>query len=82
MAAAIVNPKPFLDGLIGKAVIVKLKWGMECVAAALPPRALPAARAAAPAARCVPLPPPPHLFRPQIQGLAAQRGQLHELPTR
>lgn len=25
----IVNPKPFLNGLIGKAVIAKLKWGME-----------------------------------------------------
>ena len=26
---AIVNPKPFLNDLTGKAVIVKLKWGME-----------------------------------------------------
>jgi hypothetical protein len=25
----IVNPKPFLAGLTGKEVIVKLKWGME-----------------------------------------------------
>lgn len=25
----ILNPKPFLNGLTGKAVIVKLKWGME-----------------------------------------------------
>lgn len=25
----ILNPKPFLSGLTGKAVIVKLKWGME-----------------------------------------------------
>ena len=24
-----VNPKPFLNGLTGKAVMVKLKWGME-----------------------------------------------------
>ena len=24
-----VNPKPFLNGLTGKRVIVKLKWGME-----------------------------------------------------
>ena len=24
-----VNPKPFLNGLTGKPVIVKLKWGME-----------------------------------------------------
>jgi len=24
-----VNPKPFLNELTGKAVIVKLKWGME-----------------------------------------------------
>eukprot|EP00958_Prasinococcus_capsulatus_P013908 scaffold1440_cov377-Prasinococcus_capsulatus_cf.AAC.7 len=24
-----VNPKPFLNGLTGKQVIVKLKWGME-----------------------------------------------------
>jgi small nuclear ribonucleoprotein F len=26
---SIVNPKPFLQGLTGKEVIVKLKWGME-----------------------------------------------------
>lgn len=25
----ILNPKPFLSGLTGKPVIVKLKWGME-----------------------------------------------------
>jgi small nuclear ribonucleoprotein F len=25
----LVNPKPFLNDLIGKAVIVRLKWGME-----------------------------------------------------
>lgn len=25
----ILNPKPFLNGLTGKLVIVKLKWGME-----------------------------------------------------
>lgn len=24
-----MNPKPFLNGLTGKSVIVKLKWGME-----------------------------------------------------
>ena len=24
-----MNPKPFLNGLTGKRVIVKLKWGME-----------------------------------------------------
>uniref|UniRef100_A0A7M5V074 Sm protein F n=2 Tax=Clytia hemisphaerica TaxID=252671 RepID=A0A7M5V074_9CNID len=24
-----LNPKPFLNGLTGKAVMVKLKWGME-----------------------------------------------------
>ena len=24
-----LNPKPFLNGLTGKPVIVKLKWGME-----------------------------------------------------
>lgn len=23
------NPKPFLAGLVGKSIIVKLKWGME-----------------------------------------------------
>lgn len=27
--AGILNPKPFLNALIGKPVIVKLKWGME-----------------------------------------------------
>jgi len=26
-----VNPKPFLDGLVGKEVAVKLKWGMEYI---------------------------------------------------
>lgn len=26
---SIVNPKPFLAGLTGQPVIVKLKWGME-----------------------------------------------------
>mmetsp|Transcript_10095 Transcript_10095/g.19031 ORF Transcript_10095/g.19031 Transcript_10095/m.19031 type:complete len:90 (-) Transcript_10095:511-780(-) len=30
MAAQVpVNPKPFLNDLTGKSVIVKLKWGME-----------------------------------------------------
>ena len=29
MSLQIVNPKPFLKDLTGKAVIVKLKWGME-----------------------------------------------------
>ena len=30
MAATVpVNPKPFLNQLTGKAIIVKLKWGME-----------------------------------------------------
>ena len=30
MATAVpINPKPFLNGLMGKSVIVKLKWGME-----------------------------------------------------
>ena len=24
-----MNPKPFLNGLTGKPVVVKLKWGME-----------------------------------------------------
>lgn len=24
-----LNPKPFLSGLTGKPIIVKLKWGME-----------------------------------------------------
>lgn len=28
-AAQIINPKPFLIGLTGKQVIVKLKWGQE-----------------------------------------------------
>ena len=26
---ALANPKPFVNGLIGKPVVVKLKWGME-----------------------------------------------------
>ena len=26
---SIVNPKPFLNGLTGMQVVVKLKWGME-----------------------------------------------------
>ena len=25
----VVNPKPFLNGLLGKAIICKLKWGQE-----------------------------------------------------
>ncbi|EQC32181.1 small nuclear ribonucleoprotein F [Saprolegnia diclina VS20] len=29
MSGLILNPKPFLAGLTGKAVVVKLKWGME-----------------------------------------------------
>ena len=29
MSLVPVNPKPFLNELTGKAVIVKLKWGME-----------------------------------------------------
>lgn len=29
MAAVPVNPKPFLQDLTGKQIIVKLKWGME-----------------------------------------------------
>ncbi|XP_052187585.1 probable small nuclear ribonucleoprotein F isoform X2 [Diospyros lotus] len=29
MATVPVNPKPFLNNLTGKKVIVKLKWGME-----------------------------------------------------
>ncbi|CAH3112187.1 unnamed protein product [Pocillopora meandrina] len=29
MATMPLNPKPFLNGLTGKPVIVKLKWGME-----------------------------------------------------
>ncbi|CAN1286411.1 Probable small nuclear ribonucleoprotein F [Linum perenne] len=29
MATVPVNPKPFLNNLTGKTVIVKLKWGME-----------------------------------------------------
>ena len=29
MTMSIVNPKPFLNDLTGKDVIVKLKWGME-----------------------------------------------------
>ncbi|XP_062522577.1 small nuclear ribonucleoprotein F-like [Corticium candelabrum] len=29
MATVPVNPKPFLNSLTGKPVIIKLKWGME-----------------------------------------------------
>ncbi|XP_062613049.1 small nuclear ribonucleoprotein F [Saccostrea cucullata] len=29
MASLPMNPKPFLNGLTGKPVMVKLKWGME-----------------------------------------------------
>jgi len=29
MAALPMNPKPFLNGLTGKPVVVRLKWGME-----------------------------------------------------
>ena len=29
MAAMPINPKPFLNGLTGKPVMVKLKWGHE-----------------------------------------------------
>jgi len=29
MATMPINPKPFLNGLTGKMVVVKLKWGME-----------------------------------------------------
>ena len=29
MSSLICNPKPFLTGLTGSPVIVKLKWGME-----------------------------------------------------
>ncbi|XP_054160643.1 small nuclear ribonucleoprotein F [Oppia nitens] len=29
MATMPLNPKPFLNGLTGKPVLVKLKWGME-----------------------------------------------------
>ncbi|KAL6586332.1 hypothetical protein OROMI_001320 [Orobanche minor] len=29
MATVPVNPKPFLNNLTGKTVMVKLKWGME-----------------------------------------------------
>lgn len=28
-APMVVNPKPFLNGLLGKAVMCKLKWGHE-----------------------------------------------------
>lgn len=28
-AGMILNPKPFLNGLTGKPVVIKLKWGME-----------------------------------------------------
>lgn len=40
-----VNPKPFINDLTGKQVIVKLKWGMEYKGALLgPPARLPAPR--------------------------------------
>jgi small nuclear ribonucleoprotein F len=29
MCAAVMNPKPFLNSLLGKVVMVKLKWGHE-----------------------------------------------------
>ncbi|KAL6124550.1 hypothetical protein ACLB2K_077062 [Fragaria x ananassa] len=29
MASIPVNPKPFLNNLTGKSVLVKLKWGLE-----------------------------------------------------
>merc|ERR1712083_546776 len=29
MSALPMNPKPFLNGLTGKPIMVKLKWGME-----------------------------------------------------
>lgn len=29
MSGLILNPKPFLAGLTGKPVVVRLKWGME-----------------------------------------------------
>ncbi|RDD38089.1 Small nuclear ribonucleoprotein F [Trichoplax sp. H2] len=29
MATVPINPKPFLNGLTGKPVLVKLKWGMD-----------------------------------------------------
>ncbi|TYZ58613.1 hypothetical protein PybrP1_004360 [[Pythium] brassicae (nom. inval.)] len=29
MSGLILNPKPFLAGLTGKAVVARLKWGME-----------------------------------------------------
>jgi hypothetical protein len=32
-----VNPKPFLNGLTGKPVIIKLKWGMEYKGESIPP---------------------------------------------
>ena len=28
-ALPLINPKPFLNGLTGKPVMVRLKWGME-----------------------------------------------------
>jgi small nuclear ribonucleoprotein (snRNP)-like protein len=33
--AGVVNPKPFLADLVGKGVVVKLKWGMEYKGASL-----------------------------------------------
>lgn len=29
MDVQVINPKPFISGITGKQVIVKLKWGME-----------------------------------------------------
>ena len=29
MSAGVINPKPFLNSLTGKPVMVKLKWGHE-----------------------------------------------------
>jgi len=29
MTTQILNPKPFLEDLVGKLVVVKLKWGWE-----------------------------------------------------
>jgi hypothetical protein len=33
-----MNPKPFLNGLTGKAVMVKLKWGHEYKVSIISPR--------------------------------------------
>ena len=29
MSVSMVNPKPFLKSMVGRIVVVKLKWGME-----------------------------------------------------